>query len=218
MGIDPAGKGKDETNWVLRDNFRAKIIGWEKISDEFSIARKTWAFLSFYNLIGCPIVIDNFGKGANVGLKIVEQTNIPNFTEFIYGVNVGDKLTHPKLKKKFYNKRAFYYDTMNAWLMAGGEVVDNKRFRKEMPSLLYTYGENRIIQMIPKKTLRVDKDFKHLKSPNSWDSLMLTFKIFNRKLLEEKSTQKRHLMKNISLSNTMKKGIVSSEDYLSQYL
>jgi hypothetical protein len=33
MGIDPSGEGKDKTTWVIRDNFKAKIIADEKISN-----------------------------------------------------------------------------------------------------------------------------------------------------------------------------------------
>lgn len=218
LGIDPSGKGKDRTTWVLRDNFRAKLIGTEKISNELSIARKTFSFLSFYNIIGCPIVIDNFGKGANVGLKIIEVSGMANFAEFIYGVNVGDKLTHPRLKYKFYNLRAYYFDLMNEWLIWGGEVVKDKIFREEIPSLLYTYDENEIIRMIPKRLFRTDKDFKQLKSPNAWDALMLTFKKFDPGILREKSIYNKQFGKNSSLSNRPKNSIVNSEDYLDNYL
>lgn len=215
MGIDPAGKGQDETVWMLRDNFRCKIIGWEEISNDLSIARQTWALLRYYKIIGCPIVIDNFGVGANAGLKIVELANIPNFSQFIYGVNVGDKLTNPRLKAKFYNQKAYLYDKMNAWLMWGGEITKDKRFRDELAALLYTFDENEIIRMISKKVLKAEG----IKSPNCWDSLMLTFKIFDIATLDEKSTANKHNLKHPSLSNTSKKGTINNEDdYLNDHL
>jgi hypothetical protein len=214
MGIDPSGRGQDETVWVLRDNFRTRIIGWEKISNPTSIARKTWAFLEFFNLVGCPICIDNFGVGANVGLKIRDLTNIPNFGQFIYGINVGDKLTHPILSKRFYDLRAYYYDTLNAWLMNGGEVVKDKRFINELPALMYTYADNQIIRMMGKKILKS----LGIASPNCWDAVMLTFKVFNTKLLDEKSMTERHKTKINSLSNTTKKSKINNEDYLNDYL
>lgn len=215
LGIDPAGKGQDETVWMLRDNFRCKIIGWEEISNDLSIARQTWALLRYYKIIGCPIVIDNFGVGANAGLKIVELANIPNFSQFIYGVNVGDKLTNPRLKAKFYNQKAYLYDKMNAWLMWGGEITKDKRFRDELSALLYTFDENEIIRMISKKVLKAEG----IKSPNCWDSLMLTFKLFDIATLDEKSTANKHNLKHPSLSNTSKKGTINNEDdYLNDHL
>ena len=41
LGIDPAGMGKNETVWVARDNYKAKIVGREKTRVGKSIAQKT---------------------------------------------------------------------------------------------------------------------------------------------------------------------------------
>lgn len=238
MGIDPSGKGKDEATIVLRDDFRAHLVAVEKTSNEFTIARKAFAILQLYNLVGCPIVIDNFGKGANVGMELSTISGLPNFSEFIFGINVGDSLTHPKLKEKYYNNKAYYFDIMNAWLMAGGELVDDRRFTEQLNMLLYTIDEKGLMRMVPKKTLLSQKVIMSNKqSPNAWDALMLTFKFFDPQSLKNSSMQDRHSQVNsahqfhsinknnktntinrLSLSRAGNSGIINSEDYLSDYL
>lgn len=227
LGIDPAGKGQDETVWVLRDNFRAEIVAYEKISNEFTIARKTIAFLQYRNLIGCNIVIDNFGsQGANVGMEIANMSGIQNFSQFIYPINVGDTLVNERLNKKYLNIKAYYYDVLNTWLIKGGELIQDSRWEDERPALKFTYGENNKIKMMPKAVLQREK----IKSPNAWEALMLTIKFLDQSILFTENlqtvTSNKELMSNKiknqhnnqNSSTTVKKSIISDEDYLSDYL
>ncbi len=215
LGIDPAGKGQDETVWVLRDNDRAKIIGWEKISNEFSIARQTWVFLQFYNIIGCPIIIDNFGEGANVGLEIANMSDIPNFSQFVYPINVGKPAKNHKTAEKYLNLKAYYYDVCNSWLMKGGELVKDHRWQDELAALKFTYDEKGKIKMMSKQLLVSQK----INSPSCWEALILTFNQFDLRLLSSNLTPDRNKIKRNFLPKGHKKGKINSEDdYLSDHL
>lgn len=68
--LDPSGEGSDESIWVVRDNFKAKIVAKEKKSDPKSIAQKTITLMTFYGVPPEEVWIDNFGEGANVAKEI----------------------------------------------------------------------------------------------------------------------------------------------------
>lgn len=70
LGIDPAGEGKDVTQWVLRDQFSARIIAKEKQSTTKSITQNTLTIMSQFGLVGDNIIVDNFGVGANVAQEM----------------------------------------------------------------------------------------------------------------------------------------------------
>lgn len=220
MGLDPAGKGQDETVWVLRDNYRAEIIGWEKISSEFTIARMTLAFLSQYNLVGCNIVIDNFGSdvGSNTGMEIVNMASAlaPNFSQFVHPINVGSALANQRLKEKYVNIKAYYYDVLNSWLLKGGELIKDPRWIDELAAMKFTYDSthHNKIKMMPKAVLQKEK----IKSPNCWEALMLTIKFFNHDLLNPITTVQRKSLKRNTLSKTSKNSRINSSDYLNGYL
>ena len=160
MGIDPAGEGKDFSVWVVRDNFRAKVVYTEAISTPKTIAEKTLTLMERYSVSPHNVSIDNFGVGANVAQELAFTGNMVN------SINVGIK---PE-DESFLNLRALAYWRLHQWSKKGGELVKHKgfeelnhiRFRKELS------GKMKIMSKLEMK-----KD--GLKSPDHADALMLTF-------------------------------------------
>ncbi len=161
MGIDPSGEGDDKTVWVVRDNFKAKIVATEKISDAKSIAQKTLTLLQHYQVKGENTFLDNFGAGANVAQELALAG------VRIKAVNVGEK---PDDEEMFLNRRAEAFWRVKQWFRKGGELIDHKgwdellniRYRKELSNKMKIMGK-----------LEMKKE--GIKSPDHADALMMTF-------------------------------------------
>lgn len=163
MGIDPSGEGDDKTVWVVRDNFKAKVVAQEQISSEKSIAEKTLTLMDYYNIRPENVFIDNFGSGANVAKELALSRQ-----QFrVNSMNVGEKARD----EEFYiNLRAESFDRMRKWLRQGGELVNHKgwdellsiRFRRELSGKMKIMGKREMKN-------------EGVKSPNVADALMLTF-------------------------------------------
>jgi len=166
LGIDPAGGGKDKTAWILRDNFRAKIVLEEAISNPKKIVDRTMGLIEKYNIPEENIDLDMFGTGAEVAKEFALQG---------YNVcthNVGDKSDRKKDQERFLNKRACWFFRMRAWLRQGGELVRHKEWSAQALSLRYrrTTGSEKI-QIMSKRDMKKDGYY----SPDHFDALMLTF-------------------------------------------
>lgn len=161
LGIDPSGEGDDKTVWVIRDNFKAKIVAVEKVSNASSIAQKTMTLMQHYQVKGEHTYIDNFGAGANVAQELA-LAGIR-----VKAINVGDK---PSDEEMFLNRRAEASWRVKQWFRKGGELVDHKgwdeiltiRYRKELSGKMKIMGK-----------LEMKKE--GIKSPDHYDALMMTF-------------------------------------------
>lgn len=160
MGIDPAGEGRDETIWVIRDRFKAKVVAKEKESNSKSIAQKTLTLMEYYKVRSENVYVDNFGIGANVA----QEMAIEGYR--INGVNVGDKA----YDDRYANLRAEIYWKIKEWIRTGGELVDHEGWKE----LLYLRYRNQLggkLQIMPKLDMK-----KRLgRSPDHADALSLTF-------------------------------------------
>lgn len=160
LGIDPAGQGRDETVWVLRDRFKAKVICKEKLSNPKSIAEKTLTLMSYYKIRSENIYVDNFGVGAN----IAQEMAIEGYR--INGINVGDKA----FDDRYVNLRAEAYWKIKEWVRTGGEFIQHDGWKE----LLYIRYRNQLggrLQIMPKIDMK-----KNLgRSPDHSDALSLTF-------------------------------------------
>ena len=172
MGVDPGGEGKDLSSWVVRDNYRAKIVAREKISDPKKIAAKTRTLMEHYGIEAGDIVVDNFGEGANVA----QELGLVGIR--VDAVNVGgriDKDTEDAAKavggKVFINLRAFAYWGVRTWLRAGADLFNNASWKKEGTAIKYRTELSGKIKMMSKRDMRK----AGIKSPNNMDALMLTF-------------------------------------------
>jgi hypothetical protein len=161
LGVDPAGEGDDESVWVLRDGFKAKIVGKEKTSTSKSIAQKTLTLMDYHQVPAESVYIDNFGSGANVGQELAYAGHM------VQAVYVGD----PAFDKETYlNRRAESYWRLREWLKKGGELVQAKEW-DELLTIRYRRELNDKVKIMSK----LDMKKEGFKSPNVADALMLTF-------------------------------------------
>lgn len=175
MGVDPSGEGTDETRWVIRDKFQAKIVAREKISNPKSIAQKTLTLMMVYNIQAKDVWIDNFGVGAEVTKELAFAKERCN------GINVGDSARD---KETYINKRAEIYMRLRKWVQSGGKFQNDKEF-EELVSIKFRRGLSGRVQIKSKQDMRKEG----IKSPNTADALSLTFceDDFDDLLLRKKS-------------------------------
>jgi hypothetical protein len=163
LGIDPGGEGSDASAWVLRDNFKAKVVAIEKISSPKSIAQKTLTLMDYYKVLPDNVFIDNFGVGANVAKEIaLSQQHLS-----VQSRNVGEKAQDPSI---YINSRAESYIRLKNWLRAGGELVNNKAW-DELTTIKFRRELSGKMKIMSKREMRT----RGIKSPNVADALMLTF-------------------------------------------
>lgn len=186
MGVDPAGEGKDTTDWVIRDNYKAKRVASEKISNAKTIAQKTRTLLEAYEIDPRDITVDNFGEGANVAQELAYVGIMVN------AVNVGDTVDkeeeeYDKLNgdRIYINKRAKAYFGLRHWLRAGAELVQHKIWKDQLSSNRYRTELSGRVKMMGKKEMRKNG----IKSPNAYDALMLTF--VDGEIIKDRSHQSR---------------------------
>ena len=161
MGVDPAGQGKDETIWVIRDNFKAEVVAKEKTSSAKGIAEKTLTLMDFYGVMEDNVYIDNFGVGANVAVEIAMAG------KKVTGVNVGDQAVD---KETFLNMRAEKYWELKKWILNGGALVGTLDKWRQLLTIKYKRNLKGRLQIKSKEEMRKDG----IPSPDKADALMLT--------------------------------------------
>jgi len=164
MGVDPSGEGDDQTAWIQRDNFIAKIMATEKTSNPKGIAHKTITLKELNKIDGEDIICDNFGEGANVPLEIMSASN-DNL--HIKGVNWGEKADDEEV---YANKRAECYFRAREWLIKGGMLLDDILI-DEMTKIKYRRTISGKLIIMEKKNMRQEMG----KSPDRADAFALTF-------------------------------------------
>jgi len=181
MGVDPAGQGKDTTEWVVRDNFKAKVVATEKISTPEGIAQKTLTLMEYYGFkaknASKEIFVDDFG----IGSKTVQQLAVAGVQ--VSAVNVGEP---PDDKDRFINKRAEAYWRIKEWLTKGSELIHKDKWDYEIKSNKYKRNLKGKIQMMSKDIMRREG----IRSPNRMDALMLTF-VDKEELFKKKEAYKQ---------------------------
>lgn len=163
LGVDAAGEGKDKAVWVVRDQFKARVVATEKKSTPMSMGERTVHVMSGFGVPAEGTWIDSFGEGANVGMEIMKSTR-----DMVNAVNVGDDADDPET---FLNKRAEAFWRLRTWLRTGGELYVNKNLTDELLSIRYRRNLQGKIQIMSK----VDMKKEGLRSPDHADALMLTF-------------------------------------------
>jgi len=165
MGIDPAGEGRDETVWVVRDQFKAAVVLREKISNDKTIANRTRTLALLHGVQGYNIWVDSFGIGSNVAAEIAKDWCRIN------ALNVGDNCTTEQGKNIYLNRKAENYMRLKKALTSGFELVRDKKWCEDLTAIKFRRNERGRIQIMPKRELK--KDYKV--SPDSVEALMLTF-------------------------------------------
>jgi len=162
LGVDPSGEGSDETIWVVRDTFKAKIVAKERISNPKSIAQKTITLMEYYHIPQNQVWVDNFGEGANVALEIAAASQ-----NFVNGINVNDEAED---KERYINKRAEAFWRLRQWLRTGGDLVRDDHW-KQLLTLKYRRELSGKLKIMGKREMQK----LGIKSPDAADALMLTF-------------------------------------------
>lgn len=160
IGIDPAGGGKDETIWVLRDMQKMKVVAREKISDSKGIVRKTFVLQDLYDVRDENVYYEAFGVGHDIGKEAMRAGK--DFTP----VNTGDPVTQPE----YLNLRALGYWDFRTWILNGGAFIGDGDF-DEVKLIKYTRTLRGQIKIMPKELMK--KLFN--KSPDVPDAGMITF-------------------------------------------
>jgi len=172
IGLDPSGGGQDEAVWVLRDNFRAKVIGRLMMTGmtpsqaEKLMGETTLTFLKEYDVPIYELFIDNFGIGANVAMEVLNGYRGDGKPK---GINVGEPADKPD---EFINKRAEASWRLREWLRSGGELVEDPDDGwSENLTIRYKHNLKGRVQIMSKEMMKKEG----YKSPNTFDALMLTF-------------------------------------------
>lgn len=204
LAIDPAGEGKDEATFAIRDAFTAEIVHRMKTSNDRQIAERALSLAEKFKIGDeYDIIVGGFGVGATIGQEMAIATegkvkvytvlegNKPEEEEKYNGhlfKRHDDEITMVKsgdedVKKDLYlNLRALLYFRSKAWIMRGGAVVDNPTIKFQLTSIKYKRSlHGNAIQLMPKKDmLKIG-----IPSPNDADAIALTFM---RDISERKQT------------------------------
>ena len=164
MGVDPSGEGANETVWVVRDNYKAKVVAKEKVSNEKSIAQKTLTLMDKYAVRSENVTIDSFGIGANVSREIALAEHYGN--PRVNGLNTGDKAND----EIYLNRRAELAYSLKEWIRKGGEFVAHEAWKE-----LLTIRYRREISGKLKLMSKLDMKKMGFESPDTFDALCLTF-------------------------------------------
>lgn len=164
LGVDPAGGGKNETVWVLRDRFRAKIIGVEKQSTGKTIAAKTITFMDMYGIPDWQVTVDAFGEGTDA----VQELALAGYR--VFAVNTGEQCEEEDDRALYINIRSMSSWLASKWIKAKAELVRNKRWA-QCTVIRYRRQLSGKLKIMDKLEMRK----RGIKSPDAWDALTLTF-------------------------------------------
>lgn len=160
LGVDPSGMGINKTVYVLRDRFKAEIIGYKKKTTPQKIAEDVATIIEQYNLDPMDVTMDIFGVGAE-SYQILATMGYD-----VNGINVDEDAED---KETFLNKRAEASWRVKQWLHRGGELIDHEGW-DELKTIRYKRNMKGKIQIMPK----VEMQKAGFKSPDCFDAIMLT--------------------------------------------
>jgi len=171
MGIDPAGEGRDKSVWVIRDQFKAAVVKEQKTSTPKEIANITRTLAKLHKVKAERIAVDSFGIGSNVAAELASEA----FR--IKPVNVGDTPKKDQDKELYLNLRSQYFMALRKAILSGFELIRNKAWIYELPTIKYCRNAKSKIQIMAKKDIRKESG----KSPDYADALSLTYAIDSKK-------------------------------------
>lgn len=161
MGVDPSGQGRNKTAIVVRDPFKAVMIGkWQDMKPK-QIAEKICEVAEELKILPENIIVDSFGVGANVLQEFMAMR------KYVQGVLIGDPASE---KHRFTNIKAEMYWRLREWILKGGELVGNYEQWAELLSIRY-YSEISKIKIMGKAKMVAEG----ILSPDLSDGLSLTF-------------------------------------------
>lgn len=169
--LDASGEGQDKSAWAVRDRMRAMIIAQEDFSNSAGMALKSVTICDKFEIDPADFMVDNFGKGADVGMEIALATSKTKFPWRVYPVNVGDACDDEGDRLLFLNKRAEMFYKFMKWCRAGGEIVEHERLKEQLLSIRFRRTQNGRIQIMDKVSMRK----LGFASPDMADAIAMTF-------------------------------------------
>lgn len=180
IGVDPSGEGDDKTVFVIRDEFKSKVIFKESTSNSKYIAEKILTFIDLYQINGSNVVVDAFGIGTTIASEVARASGGKHV---IQAINVGELPDYEDEKDEYANKRAVYYHKgLRTWMRTGGQVVEDPELEAELETIYFKRNLQGKVQIMPKVEMRK----RGHKSPNCADAIMLTF---HRQVIRKRSNE-----------------------------
>lgn len=188
--LDASGEGQDSSEWAVRDRMRMGIVASEKTSTSASMAIRSLTVCDKYDIDPIDFVIDNFGKGSDVGMEIALATAKQQRPWRVTPINVGEPCEDPDDQELYLNKRAEMFYKMMKWCRAGGEIMSEpvldvnntmNKIKEELLSIRFKRTVNGRIQIMDKVTMKK----LGWASPNKADAMAMTF--LRRDGLEKRS-------------------------------
>jgi hypothetical protein len=166
IGVDPAGKGRDSSLVMVRDNVYLKEVLNEKTSSEPDLARKIEMIRDTYNSTSNDIGIDAFGIGARVIANI--QTKMG---ESVNAILADSQREETKDRYATYKSELAW--RFRQWVARGGIIITNnkKAWVNELEKVKYKRdGKGRIMLM---SKIEFKKEYRF--SPDRFDASLYTF-------------------------------------------
>ncbi len=147
----------------MGDQFKAKVVASESISQPKQIAQRTVSLMDFYEIEEDEVFVDMFGEGA----KTVKELALAGVD--VDGVNTGEIAED---ETRFKNIRAETNFRARNWCRQGGELVNHKGWQEAFGiKYIRSLGRYGKIQIMPKRKMLKEG----IKSPDHIDGLALTF-------------------------------------------
>lgn len=164
MGVDPAGIGRNKTEWVIRDKFRAKIVASEDKSTGVTVAQKTISLMELYGIPDWQVTVDAFGIGGDA----VQELALSGYR--VNAINTGNPCPDKEDAREFINIRSMISWRTRTWLKSGHELIRNKKW-KQCLYIRYRKQLSGKYKIMDKEEMRK----QGIQSPDAWDALTLTF-------------------------------------------
>lgn len=178
--LDASGEGQDSSEWAIRDRMRIGIVASEKTSNAPGMAIRSLTVCDKYDVDPIDFVIDNFGKGADVGMEIALATAKQQRPWRVSPVNVGEPCEDEDDRELYLNMRAEMFYKFMKWCRAGNEIMlepvtdmaeQNNKIKDELLSIRFKRTINGRIQIMDKVTMKK----LGYPSPNKADAMAMTF-------------------------------------------
>ena len=169
MGVDPAGKGRDNSIAVVRDSVYMKEVLNENTSSELDLARKVETIRDAYGIKTNDVGVEAFGIGAKVVVAIR-----PNQDETDASPNaiLMDK-PREETKDRFNSYKSELGWKFREWVRMGGIIITNnqKAWLNEMSKIKYRRDNSGRIQLMGKIEFKKEYGF----SPDRFDAGLTSF-------------------------------------------
>jgi len=165
MWIDPAWAWKNKSVIVIRDNFKAKVIFEEAISEAKPLAEKIILLMNVYWVPQENVYIDAFW----VWSKVIKELALA-------WKNINDVYTSEEAKdgNTYINKRSEIYWRTADWLSNQWKLIDPDKKFVEIIKIKYKFSWKKI-KIMKKEEMKQ----RWMKSPDYADALTLTFTKYN---------------------------------------